>query len=129
MSDTAARPRTAWLWLGQVVAGSLALSVLALRATPPVVYEKDVQAVYLSALALRQGEDALAPVQELAARYWPGRPGTSPLPTPSASSPRTSTSASSHRSSRSRRSASAAAPTPNARGVTSKRGNRDARSD
>jgi hypothetical protein len=80
VSETATGTRRTWLWLGQVVAGSLAVCVLALRAAPPVVYEKDVQAIYLSALALRQGEDALAPVQEIAARYWPGTLGTSPLP-------------------------------------------------
>jgi hypothetical protein len=77
MKFTDSRP---WLWLGQVLVGGLAVCILVLRAAPPIVYEKDLQVIYLSALALRDGEDALAPVQQLAARYWPGRPGTSPLP-------------------------------------------------
>jgi hypothetical protein len=58
----------------------IALFCLLIRSLPPQCYSKDIQAVYLSALALRDGIDLFTPMHHLSGRYFPEAIPISPLP-------------------------------------------------
>ena len=61
-------------------AAAVSVALLTLRSFPPACYFKDLQVVYLTARALRDGIYIFTPVADLAARYFPVTVSLSPYP-------------------------------------------------